>query len=48
MFKSVPMKKIRAIIYEKYVDDTIRTIGELGVIHLINIGDKLEEFEKER
>jgi len=45
MFKSVPMKKIRAIIYEKYVDDTIRTIGELGVIHLINIGDKLEEFE---
>lgn len=45
MFKPVPMKKIRAIIYEKYIDDTIRTIGELGVVHLTNIGDKLEEFE---
>ncbi len=46
MFKPVPMKKIRAIIYEKYIDDTVRTIGELGVIHLINIRDKLEEFEE--
>jgi len=45
MMNPVPMKKIRAIIHEKYIDKTIRTLGELGAVHLINIKDKLEKLE---
>lgn len=45
MLKSVSMKKMRAIIHEKHIDDTIRTLGELGALHLINIKDKIEKTE---
>ncbi len=44
MLKPVSMKKIRAIIHEKYIDDTIRTLGELGAVHLIDMKDKLEKL----
>ena len=44
MLKPVPMKKIRIIVYEKYIDDIIRTLGELCSVHLVNLKDKLDEF----
>jgi len=44
MLKPVPMKRIRIIVYEKYINDVIRTLGELCSVHLVNLKDKLDEF----
>lgn len=39
------MTKIRAMVYEPYVDDVLRSMGELGVVQFTNMREKLDEWE---
>lgn len=45
MFKPAKMKKFSLIIAQGYVDDVVRTLGELGVAHFIDIREKLDDYE---
>lgn len=38
------MVKVRAIIYEKYLEEVIKAIGSLGVAHLVDLRDKLDRL----
>lgn len=39
------MTKIRAMVYEPYVNDVLRSMGELGVVQFINMREKLDKWE---
>lgn len=39
------MKKLRAIVYEKYIDNVIYTLGNLGIMHFSDFREKKEEIE---
>ncbi|MFX0088514.1 MAG: V-type ATP synthase subunit I [Promethearchaeota archaeon] len=45
MFKPAKMKKFNLIIAQGYADDVIRTLGELGVAHFVDVREKLEDYE---
>ncbi|MEM2553849.1 MAG: V-type ATPase 116kDa subunit family protein [Nitrososphaerota archaeon] len=45
MLRAAPMKKLRAIVYEKYIDNVIYTLGKLGIMHFSDFREKKEEIE---
>jgi V/A-type H+-transporting ATPase subunit I len=45
LFRAAPMKKLRAIVYEKYIDNVIYALGKLGVMHLLDFKERKEEIE---
>jgi len=45
LLRPVRMTKIRAMVYEPYVDDVLRSMGELGVVQFTNMREKLDEWE---
>ena len=45
MLRAAPMKKLKAIVYEKYIDNVIYTLGKLGIMHFSDFREKKEEIE---
>ncbi|MEM3630733.1 MAG: hypothetical protein QXY18_04905, partial [Nitrososphaerota archaeon] len=45
MLRATQMKKLRAIVYERYIDNVIYTLGKLGIMHFSDFREKKEEIE---
>ncbi|MHA1237701.1 MAG: V-type ATP synthase subunit I [Candidatus Odinarchaeia archaeon] len=45
MLKPVSMKKFTIIALDEHVDKILRTVGELGVAQLVNVGERVDQYE---
>ncbi len=45
MLRAAQMRKLRIIVYEKYIDNVIYALGTLGVMHFSDFKEKKEELE---
>ncbi|OYT27664.1 MAG: hypothetical protein B6U97_00690 [Candidatus Altiarchaeales archaeon ex4484_96] len=47
MFKPVSMKKVRLGVLDRYVEDVMRELSKMGVVHILDIKDTKIEVEQE-